>query len=301
MRKDTPILSLENITKSFENLEIFSEVNLNLMENDCLALIGANGTGKTTLLQVISGLLEPTKGKVKSYNKKIEHHNFAYAAEELWLYPDLTVKENILYFGNLYNIPTLILSKKALYLIEISNLKAFENTLVKKLSHGTKRRLNIVISLIHDPKIILLDEPFLGLDIESLDTIKKIIRELKNMGKAFIISTHKLDDIEEFCDKLAILHDKKLIIDNIINKKEELKDKEVLEINTYEKYDFTKFNAIEKNNRYFFLVENAYELLEKIRKECNPKIIKEMRIQKVSIEFLYYYHTGEKFADNNRN
>ncbi len=292
-KENNELLSLENILKSFHKKEVFREVNLTLKANECIALIGKNGCGKTTLLQIISRLIKPTKGKVKI---NINPKKLSYAAEEIWLYPDLTTKENITYFGKLHNIKNPILDKKAENLIELANLNFVKNKYVKKLSHGMKRRLNIITALINDPTIILLDEPYLGLDKDSLDIVKKMILELKNMGKSLIISTHNFSDVEKIATKLAILHDNKLILDDTLNSIS--KGREILQIQTTKKYDFSKYKPIEKENEYLFLTDDGYKILKEIISKCDSDLIDKIKFQKASIDFLYYFHTGEKIANS---
>lgn len=212
------ILQLKEVTKAFGNRVILDRINFSVEEGDIFGVIGQSGSGKTTLLNLIIGFYEPSEGKILyqfDENKKPKeiHKNlsevkkkFGFAAQISSFYPKLTIKENIFHFGNLYGIKTPVLEKNKDNLLEFTELKKHQNKLAEYLSVGMQKRLDLSCSLIHKPRILLLDEPTADLDPILQKEIFYLIKQANKQGITVIIASHHLDDIEQVCNKVALLH-----------------------------------------------------------------------------------------------
>ncbi|WP_066502491.1 ABC transporter ATP-binding protein [Abyssisolibacter fermentans] len=203
------MISVENISKKIRNKDILQDISFKLTDGDVLGIVGPNGTGKSTLISIISTVLKPSSGKVSYFiddklctdNLK---RNIGYVPQEVALYEELTIKDNFLLFSassssNKENID------QAMYIAEKLSLVDNLNTKVSKLSGGTKRRVNIGIALITNPKFILMDEPVVGVDYTVRRDIESIINELSGSGKIVVITSHLIEFLENTCNKLLII------------------------------------------------------------------------------------------------
>lgn len=177
------MLEVHDVWKKYGKTWVLKGVNLKINKNALVGIVGDNGSGKTTLLKIISGLIKPNKGRVKLFNSDIRE-NLNYKSmigmlfHENTLYDELTVEENLNFYAKIYGLEKM--SDIAAEIFKRMRLENYKDTKVKDLSHGMKRRVNLVRALINNPKIVLLDEPLSGLDEKSRKTVKKIMIELSN-------------------------------------------------------------------------------------------------------------------------
>ena len=211
------IIKTENLYKKYKGANQFAvnSLNLSIKKGTVFGLLGPNGAGKTTTLSILCGLIEPTSGNIffpeyiKSENlKKI----IGYIPQELALYPRLTGKENLMFFGRLYKIKGEKLNKRVDELLSIIGLQDKANILIKKYSTGMKRRLNLAIGLINDPKIILMDEPTVGIDPQSRNHIFELIHHLKKNNVTILYTTHYMEEADKLCDMVAIMDNGKILM-----------------------------------------------------------------------------------------
>jgi len=207
-----PLIEFRNVSKLFDKKEVLHDVNLKIAQGDIFGIIGVSGAGKTTLLRVLVGFYKIDKGSILLYGKDASKDIdrikkfFGFTSQDTSFYEKLSVQENLEYFGTLYKLPKEVIrenSKKILGLVELSYAK---DTVAKKLSGGMQRRLDIACSLMHDPKILILDEPDAGLDPLLRKHIWKLIKNINSMGTTVIISSHLLNEIEDICTKIAIIN-----------------------------------------------------------------------------------------------
>lgn len=223
-----PFITFLDITKIFNKNVVLDNLTLEIPYDEIFGIIGKSGSGKTTLLSILVGFLRPEKGKVFYQGQEItDVHNairqeFGFTAQEGSFYPKLTVKENLEYFGTLYNLSSVEMKNKIPNVLKLVKLEGEENKLACDLSSGMKKRLDIACGILHDPRVLILDEPTEDLDPllrkEILNLLKKINRE-KNV--TIVMTSHLLSEMEQICTKLAILHDKKILTSGTLN---ELKD-----------------------------------------------------------------------------
>ncbi len=210
-------LKFENIKKSFKK-EVLKDVNLNVKEGELLGLIGKSGEGKSVLLNILIGLIKPDNGKIifedRNTIKKINYlrKNIGYASQENMLFDEMSIIENAYYFGKLYGLSNGEIELRFYELLPLMGLSDFENVLISNLSGGMKKRANFLVSLIHAPKLLVLDEPTVGLDPLLRTKIWDYIQKINKSGTTLIVTSHLLDEIEENCSRVAIL-DKGIIIE----------------------------------------------------------------------------------------
>ena len=190
-------------------------LNVSIKKGSIFGLLGPNGAGKTTSLSILCGLLKPTDGEILFSNiidKKDIQKAIGFVPQELALYPNLTAKENMAFFGRLYDVRGRLLEERTEELLRRVGLEDRADDFTRKYSTGMKRRLNFAIGLINDPEIILLDEPTVGIDPQSRNHIFELINELNKKGKTIIYTTHYMEEADKLCDKIAIMDRGKVII-----------------------------------------------------------------------------------------
>ncbi len=188
-----------------------NNLNLNIDCGDFFGLIGPNGAGKTTIISVISSLIKPTDGRVFINGKDINNslsevkNIFGIVPQEIALYDKLTVYENLKYYGSLFGIKRVALNSRIDFLLARLNLLHYKHHKIKNLSGGMKKRINLAAGILHDPEIIILDEPVVGLDVQSKKLVREFLKELNLQEKTILYTSHIMEDIEKMCNKTAII------------------------------------------------------------------------------------------------
>lgn len=220
------VIALKNICKNFNSIKALNSINLNVYEGKIVGLVGPNGAGKTTTLRIISAILKPDRGEAYVYDKDTTIYKkevkklIGYLPETPRLYENIKVIESITMFAKGRDIS--LSSNSLLALLKEWNLLEISNRPIKTLSKGQKQRVSFLCSLLHDPPLILLDEPFTGLDIESREFIRERIKIIREEGKTILISSHDLDEVERLATTIAIIAKGEIILqDNV----EEIKNK----------------------------------------------------------------------------
>ena len=205
------------LTKFYGNLQALVDLDLNIQQGDIFGFIGPNGAGKTTTMRILATLLEPTRGKafvngmdVTKHGSKVRR-SVGYMPDFMGVYDDLKVFEYLEFFAAAFSIHRS--KRKAVVegVLELTDLKSKKAVTVDSLSRGMQQRLGVARVLIHDPKVLILDEPASGLDPRARIEIRELLRELKRMGKTIMISSHILSELEEICDRVGILEHGKLV------------------------------------------------------------------------------------------
>ncbi len=218
-----PLIKIVNLTKSFDKNIVLDKINLDILPDKIIGIAGRSGAGKTTLLKSIIGCLnidegdiyfqikkKPTALKFLKKERSIFHTFFGFSTQEGSFYENLSVQENLLFYGSLYNKPKEEVQRGADELVSLVGISDKKNTLAKHLSSGMQKRLDIACSLIHNPKIILMDEPTAHLDQENGKNIWKLIKKINKKNTTVILTSHSLKELKEVCHKVYFLHDSKL-------------------------------------------------------------------------------------------
>jgi len=219
---------IENLTKKFEDVTAIDGLSLEIEKGELFGLLGPNGAGKTTAIKVLCGLLEPTSGSayvggndVRKETTKVKKL-IGVCPQDTATYPFLSGRENVELFGNLHTMSKEKLKKNTDELLEKMSLSEDANRRLGKYSGGMKRRINLIMALVHDPEIAFLDEPTVAMDPQSRHAVWDFIRELKKRGKTIILTTHYMEEAEEICDRVGIIDHGKLIA---LGTPKQLKDK----------------------------------------------------------------------------
>lgn len=221
----TAIVSITDLKKSYKGNPdlILKGVSLNIEEGEFFGLLGPNAAGKTTLISIICGLLNFNEGSVKV--KKIDiakhyrrlNHIIGLIPQEIALYPTLTVKENIEFFGQMHGISGKLLRNNVRKYLEVVKLEQHAHKRIANCSGGIKRRANLIAGLIHNPEIIFLDEPTLGVDAHSMNLIYDYLHQLNGSGKTIIYTTHYMKEAENMCNRVTIIDEGNIIANGAPN------------------------------------------------------------------------------------
>jgi ABC-2 type transport system ATP-binding protein len=210
-----PPLQIRALVKRFGTLIAVDGVSLDVQENECLGLLGPNGAGKSTTIRSIVGRVRPDSGSVRIFGHPAESSEaraaIGWVPQELALYPLLTCHENLDSFGRYQGLTGKALSDAIAWCIQWATLADKANTPVKQLSGGMKRRLNMACGLMHRPRVVLMDEPTVGVDPQSRNNIFEMIEALRAQGMAIIYTTHYMEEAERLCDRIAIIDHGKVI------------------------------------------------------------------------------------------
>lgn len=223
LRLETAAVEIDNVTRTYDELVAVDRVTLSVPRGSTLGLIGPNGAGKTTLLRIIATLAKPDSGDVRieghsvrtSIRKSREHIGFMPA--EYGCPRNVSIFEYLEYFACLYNLSAAERKQRIRDVCELTELTGREDVLVKGLSTGNRQRLLLAKTLLHDPSILILDEPASGLDPRARNELRAIIRTLATLGKAIIISSHILPDIEDISDRIGILEAGRLVLEGSLD------------------------------------------------------------------------------------
>ena len=213
-KKNDTIIQFENVFKQYPNVLALEDISFKIKKGEIFCLIGPNGAGKSTIVKLITGQISATNGRIY-VNEKDPIKNrkellgiFGLVPQELALYNELTGRENLEFHGRLYNLSKEILNKKIDQLLELAGLTNRQKDLVKTYSGGMKRRLQLIRALLHDPEIVILDEPTLGVDVQSRNAIHSYIRELPSKSKTVVLTTNYMEEAERLADRVVILDGK---------------------------------------------------------------------------------------------
>jgi len=205
------VLEVDGLARRYGAQEALRGVSLALRAGECLGLLGPNGAGKTTLVRAIAGRVQPDAGAITLLGKALQpgaregRESLGVVPQEIALYADLTGQENLEIFGALQGVPRAALDERVDWAMAFSGLEARRHDRVGAYSGGMKRRLNIACSTLHRPRVLLLDEPTVGVDPQSRERIWRMLAELQADGASLVLTTHQLDEAETQCDRIVII------------------------------------------------------------------------------------------------
>ncbi|MGZ4849081.1 MAG: ABC transporter ATP-binding protein [Halobacteriota archaeon] len=210
------VLKAEHLTKKIEDITIVDDLNLEIRQKEVFGFLGPNGAGKTTSIMMMVGLMLPTSGRVLFdgvETQSMPKGKIGICPQELVLWDTLTCRENLTFIGNMYGVPKAELHQRVDKLLALLSLSDKADQLSKKLSGGMRRRLNIALSLVHNPEIVFLDEPSAGLDPQSRQLLWNFIRSLRDEeGKTVVLTTHVMEEADALSNRIAIIDCGKLLL-----------------------------------------------------------------------------------------
>ncbi|ARD47661.1 sodium ABC transporter ATP-binding protein [Sporosarcina sp. P37] len=202
-------LQLEQVTKRFGDFTAVDQLSLTVEEGTMYGFLGANGAGKTTTFRMILGLLTATEGNISWNGRTISYETspmIGYLPEERGLYPKMKVLDQLLFLGQLRGMKKAAAKSAALHWLERFEVPHYTNKKVEELSKGNQQKIQVIAALLHNPKLLILDEPFSGLDPVNVEMLKKAIVDFRNSGATILFSSHRMDHVEELCEQLSIIH-----------------------------------------------------------------------------------------------
>jgi ABC-2 type transport system ATP-binding protein len=213
-----PALAARGLTKTYGALVALDHLDLELEAGDVFGFIGPNGAGKSTTMKIMAGLLEPTAGRAEVLGRNVVQNgdfvrrSIGYMPDSFGVYEDLKVSEYLEFFASAYHIPRRERKRVVNDVLELTDLNYKRESFVDSLSRGMQQRLGLARVLVHDPPVLLLDEPASGLDPRARIEIRELLKELQRLGKTILISSHILSELGEFCNKIGIIERGKLIV-----------------------------------------------------------------------------------------
>ena len=213
-------IKIDRLSKRYtgESKDSLCEVSLDINVGDKFGILGPNGAGKTTLISILCGIIEPTEGSVFYWDIKTTtdfaniQQKMGYVPQEYAFYQELTPVQNLEYFGAMYKLSASTIAARTAEILQILGLSAVKNKKINTFSGGMKRRMNLAIGIIHEPAVLFLDEPTVGVDIQSKVAILRFLNDLNKKGTTIIYTSHHSDEAQEFCTQLALLDNGKLIL-----------------------------------------------------------------------------------------
>lgn len=306
------MLNIKTVSKHFESVKALNEINLEIRKGEFFGLLGPNGAGKSTLMNIIVGYLKPDSGLVQINDKTVAFEDLTmrniigYVPQEISLYLELTAMQNLKIFGGLFNLSKEVLKQRIESVLELVQLNDRKSEPVKNFSGGMKRRLNIAASLLHNPEIILCDEPTAGVDPQSRNAIFEMLQKLNSDGKTIIYTTHYMEEAERLCSRLAIIDNGKIIalgrlheLINLLNKKTTFKIEK--NVNTS--------GSLGNMKEIGDVIENdfSYELIPSGKYDNNSKVFSRLgeigisddfvEVTRASLEDVFLSLTGRSLRD----
>jgi len=205
------LVEINNLVKRYDATIAVDNVSFSIKSGEIFGLLGPNGAGKTTIINTLVGLTNINDGEIKIFGKNLKNHegeikkNMGLVPQDIAIFHDLTAYENVKFFGTLYGLKGSILKEMAREALNFTGLWDKRNEMPKKFSGGMKRRLNIACAIVHKPKLLILDEPTVGIDPQSRNHILQSIKELNKMGSTVIYTSHYMEEIEAICNNIMIV------------------------------------------------------------------------------------------------
>ena len=280
-------LVLKNVSKNFGSKKAVNNISLTLDKPGVYGLLGTNGAGKTTTIRMLLGIIKKDKGEITWKGKEVDRKyvNFGYLPEERGVYPKTIIKNQLLYFAELKGMKKAEAEKSIQHWAKRLKVEEYLDMTAEKLSKGNQQKIQFMTAIIHNPELVVLDEPFSGLDPVNTELIKNVIIDLVKHKKYVIMSAHQMTTIEEFCSDILIMNRGKTVLQGNLKEIKDTYKVNRVEIDTDK--DITKIIEslgleieIEKNNQYKIKIDNeevAHELLDKV-------IAKKIKVNKFEIQ-----------------
>ncbi len=214
------VLKVENVSKSFDGVHAVKNVSLAIQTGKIYGLLGPNGAGKTTTIRMIMNIIIPDSGVITLFNQQMNDalkSKIGYLPEERGVYPKMKLYDFLKFLGELHEMDGKLIDEKIDYWLKRFDLSTMSHFKVEELSKGNQQKIQLIGSFLHDPQLLILDEPFSGLDPVNVNLVKEIILEFKQQQKAIILSTHMMDAAEKICDHVYLINKGEKILDGALN------------------------------------------------------------------------------------
>ena len=297
------MLKLENVTKYYGDFCAVDNLSFEIKEGEIFGLLGVNGAGKTTTFRMIMGLLDATEGNISLDGKKIDYSvtdNIGFLTEERSLLTKLTVKEQCLYYGALKGMKEEDILKRLEELLKKFEISEYLDKKIKELSKGNQQKIQFITAIINNPKLLILDEPFSGLDPFNVELFKKEIIEMSKKGSMIIFSSHRMEHVELFCKKLVVLLRGKTVLEGDLKDiKKKYRKKNIIVQGDIDINKLSKIKgvvSINKNNlEYEIKIENE-DVVNTVYKEISKfDNITKFVVEEPSLNEIFIEKVGEDY------
>lgn len=297
------VLHINGVTKKFGSHVAVDQLNLEIPEHGLFGFLGGNGAGKTTTFRMVLGLIDPTEGKITWKGKPItydESHLIGYLPEERGLYPKLKVKEQLIYLGRLRGMNRAMILKELETWLERFEIPHYMNKRVEELSKGNQQKIQFISAVIHQPELLILDEPFSGLDPINVEMLKEAVNDLRKAGTSIVFSSHQMEHVEQMCEHICILREGKAVVQgNLAEIKRSYGKKNV---NIYGDVDFTFLESFPGVVRYQAIVGGCHlqvegeNVAEDIYAALVGKgLIRRFEIEEPTLNDIFIEKVGERY------
>ena len=297
------MLKVDHVTKYYGDFKAVDDLSFEVNDGEIFGLLGVNGAGKTTTFRMIMRLLDDYEGNITLNGKKIDYNvtnTIGFLTEERSLLTKMTVKDQILFYGHLKDMNEEDILKKLDYWLERFEITDYKNKKIKELSKGNQQKIQFISAIINDPKLLILDEPFSGLDPINIELFKNVILEFKNKGTTIIFSSHRMDHVEMFCEKLVILLKGKSVLEGYISDiKKKFRKKNIVihgDINQKEIEKIDGVINVEKTaNEYIVKIEDDTKIDNVFKYVSKCKNITKFVVEEPTLNEIFIEKVGEAY------
>lgn len=297
------MLKLENVFKYYDDFLAVDNLSFEVKPGEIFGLLGVNGAGKTTTFRMIIGLIDASKGSITLDGKKIGYdvtNNIGFLTEERSLLTKLTVKEQCLFYGRLKGMTNEQILEKLDILLEKFDIKEYKDKKIKELSKGNQQKIQFITAIINDPKLLILDEPFSGLDPINVELFKGVILDMSKNGSMIIFSSHRMEHVELFCKKLAIMVKGKTVISGYLSDiKKQYRKKNILVKGDIDIKEIEKISGvvsvITKGDSYEIKIESSDIVKDVFDKISKYKNITKFVVEEPSLNEIFISKVGESY------
>ena len=298
------MLKVDNVSKYYKDLCAVDHLSFEVEDKEIFGLLGSNGAGKTTTFRMIIGLLDKDSGDITLNGKHIDYNlteKIGFVTEERSLLTKLTVKEQVIYYGRLKGMKEKDILEKLDYWLDKFKITDYKDRKIKELSKGNQQKIQFISAVLNDPILLILDEPFTGLDPINVKQLKDAIYELKQNGCSIIFSSHQMEHIEEFCEKLVILVKGKPVIEGYLNKiKKDFRKKNVFIRGDVEKEELLKVPGVlkvKKNKDEFEVKIESEDVVDKLFKKISKNKITKFVVEEPTLNEIFIDKVGEAYDE----
>lgn len=294
-------LKIEHVSKSYGDKKVVDDICLEISKPGVFGLLGTNGAGKTTTIRMLLGILKKDEGQITWNGKEVarKHVNFGYLPEERGIYPKTKIYDQLMYFAKLKGMSKEKADEAIRFWMKRLEIEQYMDMTAEKLSKGNQQKVQFITAIVHNPELIVLDEPFSGLDPVNTELIRNVIMELIKQGKYIIMSAHQMSVVEEFCSDILILNKGKTVLQgNLAQIKDSYKANklEIIAKENIEKYckECNLSIILAKDNEVEIKInqeEEAYPLLAKLVE--NKVQVEKFEIKKPSLHDIFIEKVGE--------
>lgn len=312
------LLEVNQVVKNYGDKQILKEISFKVEKGDSFGFLGPNGAGKSTLISIITGLYQPTDGRVliEGYDmngqQKKAQQMIGIVPQEIALYLNMTAKENLTFWGRMYGLKGKLLKKRVEETLQLIGLEERANDKVKFFSGGMKRRVNIGCAILHKPKILIMDEPTVGIDPQSRNHILETVKRLNQDGMTIVYTSHYMEEVEYLCDKIGIIDQGSLValgtiaeLSKLVEEQREViltiknNKSDIEKVSKYirESYPSKDFNV--EGQKFIIVDQKPQEFISKL-----IQILTDMKVEIISaevvepnLENVFLYLTGKKLRD----